>query len=56
MLIHIGVLNKFQHGEKLVSADTLNRYVHSANFAPSPEHLTSLWDSFSEFIVRCLEA
>lgn len=52
----MGVLSKFQHNDKLVSADTLNRYVHSANFAPSPEHLVSLWDSLSEFIVLCLEA
>lgn len=52
----LGMLNKFQHSDHLVSADTLNRYVHSANFAPSPEHLTSLWDSLSDFIVLCLKA
>lgn len=52
----LGVLSKFQHSEKLVSADTLNRYVHSPNFAPSPEHLASLWDSLAETIVLCLEA
>ena len=53
---YLGTLNKFQHEDKLVSADTLNRYVHSSSFAPSPEHLTSLWDSLSEFIVLCLNA
>jgi hypothetical protein len=53
---YLGLLGKFQHGEKLVSADTLNRYIHSANFAPSSEHLTSLWDSLSTFIVLCLES
>lgn len=53
---HIGLLNKFQHSEKLISADTLNRYVHSVNLAPSPEHLTSLWDSLAEFVVLCLQA
>lgn len=52
----LGVLSKFQHSEKLVSADTLNRYVHSPNFAPSPEHLASLWDSLAETIVLCLES
>ncbi|WP_297565737.1 hypothetical protein [Nitratireductor sp.] len=52
----VGVLVKFQHSDKLVSADTLNRYVHSASFAPSPEHLASLWDSLAEFIVQCLKA
>ena len=53
---YLGTLNKFQHEDKLVSADTLNRYVHSSSFAPSPEHLASLWDSLSEFIVLCLNA
>lgn len=52
----LGMLNKFQHSDHLVSADTLNRYVHSNNFAPSPEHLTSLWDSLCDFIVLCLKA
>lgn len=51
----LGVLSKFQHGDKLVSGDTLNRYVHSPNFAPSPEHLASLWDSLADIIVLCLE-
>jgi len=52
----LGVLTKFKQSDQLVSADTLNRYVHSPNFAPSPEHLTSLWDSLSEVIVQCLQA
>jgi hypothetical protein len=51
----IGVLNKFQHGDQLVSSDTLNRYVHSQNFAPSPEHLRSLWDTLANFVVICLK-
>jgi hypothetical protein len=49
-----GMITKFQHLDQLVSADTMNRYVHSANFAPSPEHLTSMWDSLADFIVACL--
>lgn len=52
----VGVLTKFQQSDKLVSADTLNRYVHSPNFAPSPEHLASMWDSLADVICRCLEA
>lgn len=52
----MGVLTKFQHSDQLVSSDTLNRYVHSANFAPSPEHLIALWDSLADVICRCLEA
>lgn len=52
----LGVITKFQQLDQLVSADTLNRYVHSPNFAPSPDHLKSLWDSLADFIVKCLQA
>lgn len=50
------VINKFKQGDKLVSADTLNKYVHSPNFAPSPEHLMSMWDSLADVVVLCLKA
>jgi hypothetical protein len=50
------VIRKFKHGDKLVSADTLNKYVHSPNFAPSPEHLMSMWDSLADLIVLFLKA
>lgn len=52
----LGVLTKFQQSDKLVSADTLNRYVHSPNFAPSPEHLMSMWDSLADVVCLCLQA
>ena len=50
------IVKKFQNADQLVSADTLNIYVHSPNFAPSPQHLSSLWDSLAEYIVNCLKA
>jgi hypothetical protein len=53
---YLDVFKKFPQYDSLVSADTLNRYVHSANFAPSPEHLTAMWDTLAEFIVHCLNA
>lgn len=52
----IEVLKKFKQGDKLVSADTLNKYVHSPNFAPSPEHLMSMWDSLADVVVEMLKA
>lgn len=52
----IAILNKFHNNDQLISADTLNAYVHSANLAPSPEHLVSMWDSLCDFIVACLKA
>jgi hypothetical protein len=36
------LLRKFPQADSLLSADTLNRYVHSPNFAPSPDHLRAL--------------
>jgi hypothetical protein len=52
----LGVILKFNQSDKIVSADTLNRYVHSPSFAPSPEHLASMWDSLADVIVLCLKA
>lgn len=52
----VDVIRKFKQGDKVVSADTLNRYVHSPNFAPSPEHLMSVWDSLADVIVHMLQA
>jgi hypothetical protein len=49
------VIRKFKQGDKLVSADTLNKYVHSPNFAPSPEHLMSMWDSLADLVVQFLQ-
>jgi hypothetical protein len=50
------LLQKIPQHDALLSADTLNRYVHSPNFAPSPDHLTALWDWLSALIVHCLNA
>lgn len=53
---YFDVFKKFPQYDALVSADTFHRYIHSPNFAPSPEHLKALWDTLSEFIVHCLNA
>ncbi len=50
------LISKFPQADALLSADTLNRYVHSPNFAPSPDHLTALWDWLADLIVHCLNA
>ena len=49
-------LKKFEQTEPLVSADTLNAYVHHKDFFPSDHHLKSMWDTLSSFIVACLKA
>lgn len=52
----VDILSKFENREELISASTLNAYIHSPTFAPSPEHLVSLWDSLSDIVVHCLQA
>lgn len=52
----IDIIKKFKQGDKMVSSDTLNKYVHSPNFAPSSDHLTSVWDSLADIIVHFLQA
>lgn len=53
---YLGEIKKFQHADRLISADTLHRYVHSPDFAPSPDHLTALWDALANLIVNSLKA
>jgi hypothetical protein len=53
---YLELLGKFPQADHLLSADTLNRYVHSPNFAPSPDHLKALWDWLADFLVHCLNA
>ena len=50
------LLSKFPQHDNLLSADTLNRYVHSPNFAPSPDHLRAMWDWMAGYLVLCLNA
>lgn len=47
---------KFGQLDQIVSADTLNRYVHSSDFAPSSKHLEAVWDTMADFVVRCLNS
>jgi len=47
-------LQKFAFDESLISTSTMHRYVHSQTFDASPRHLTAIWDTLSEFLVRCL--
>jgi hypothetical protein len=53
---YLELLSKFPQADHLLSADTLNRYVHSPNFAPSPDHLRALWDWMADYLVHCLNA
>lgn len=51
-----GLIKKLDQADSLFSVDTLNRYVHSPDFAPSPAHLTALWDQVAPLVVHSLNA
>lgn len=53
---YLGFIKKLPQQDNLFSMDTLNRYVHSPHFAPSPDHLTAMWDQIAHFVVLCLNA
>ena len=53
---YLGVIKKLPNADGIFSIDTLNRYVHSPDFAPSPSHLTALSDQASPMIMECLQA
>jgi len=49
-------IKKFQSNDQIISSDTLNKYIHSPSFAPSPQHLTSIWDSLADIVVLCIKS
>ncbi|MBB4321553.1 hypothetical protein GGE43_005325 [Agrobacterium tumefaciens] len=53
---YAGVIRKLESADGIFSIDTMNRYVHSPDFAPSPSHLTALWDQVSQLVVICLNS
>lgn len=51
---YLQIVRKSRNMDDIVSVDTLNKYIHSSNLAPSAVHLTALWDTFSKLVVLCL--
>lgn len=51
---YLEVVRKARTMDAIVSVDTLNKYVHSPNLAPTGEHLCAIWDTLSELVVNCL--
>ena len=57
----IGVINKKQlqqlqkmsHSEQLISAHTLNAWVHNPNYIPTPRDVCTFWDNIYFFLVEC---
>ncbi|MGR9503761.1 hypothetical protein ACU8MW_08595 [Rhizobium leguminosarum] len=51
---YVEVVRKACDIDAIVSVDTLNKHVHSPNLAPTADHLCSIWDTFAELIIHCL--
>lgn len=50
------ILRKFQRNEEVLSASSMNKYIHSADLSPSRQHLCSVWDTLQRFLVNCVKA
>ncbi len=53
---YLEIVQRFQRREELLSSASMNKYVHSADLAPSTQHLCSLWDTLQRFVVQCVRA
>lgn len=51
---YLAVIQKLPQFDALFSVNTLNMYVHSPQFAPSPDHLAAMWETAADLIVLCL--
>ena len=51
---YVEIIGKARTMDAIISVDTLNKYVHSSSLVPAADHLTALWDAFSELVVLCL--
>lgn len=53
---YLDTCKKLQQNEAIISVDTMNKWVHSPKFSPSPDHMKSIWHTLADFIVLCLNS
>jgi hypothetical protein len=46
-------LSKMSQSEELISAHTLNAWVHSNTYIPTPREVCTFWDNIHFFLVEC---
>ena len=46
-------LTKMSHSEQLISAHTLNAWVHNPNYTPNPREVCTFWDNIYFFLIEC---
>lgn len=47
------LLEKKKNHDEMISINSMNKWVHSENFHPSPQTLCMFWDEIEFFIVEC---
>lgn len=51
---YFDIIRAMHHKEDIISVNSMNKYVHSADLSPSPVHLSSIWDTIQKFVVKCI--
>lgn len=46
-------LEKMKDGNEMLSAHTLNAWIHNANYSPDPQVLCTFWDNIHFFVNHC---
>jgi hypothetical protein len=46
-------LEKMSNNDELISAHTLNAWVHNPNYTPTPRDICTFWDNIYFFLLRC---
>ena len=46
-------LDKMKSSEELISANTLNAWVHNSTYTPTGEDVCNFWDNIRFFLVKC---
>lgn len=46
-------LGKMSKSDELISAHTLNAWVHNQNYTPTPRDICTFWDNIYFFLVKC---
>ncbi len=46
-------IRKMGNATELISAHTLNAWVHNSNYTPTPQDVCTFWDNIYPFLVKC---
>lgn len=46
-------IRKMGNATELISAHTLNAWVHNSNYTPTPQDICTFWDNIYPFLVKC---